>query len=595
MSTAKRRVEKLESGLTPKQAILLWLQEAHAFNGIEEYVRHLKTQPDSAAPLHKLPIQVEEGVKQTLKGKPKEEIDRAVRQAYKDVLFLFFLHQRVNDKLITEQRYYGSQAMLLTSKLGSLMREQDREWQMRWNRIRVEMQMPYPLDAETAAAVEAARHNYVLTWEAIEENDDIGQWLKDSLVAKGKTLLPDGAYSMKSETKVSYTAVPTEDDVRQLFQDAESFQKFLDGKDHSYGLSDVTDAEYDAHYEAIVVAMANATKEGIVVELPTVPHQFLSEAALVDGDWIDRYAVELAEWGARIGEKGFLLQEPEDSHPMAWHRIIDPADGSIVDSARTTKLWQQTRKHLARFPGRTSLIDQRPYLNFEDYLKWRGRRNQGDFRSAIGPGMVVTQWNRWVAEHGGEGEATLAEVKVRMLDCYLDGDRYRVCQKAEELAEEVGQRESLLKSLLLGKQCGNQTRFRQQVELWKELALRFLPEIHTLRKVIDSINERYFESRGILFSSDAEGLDELLALVEKTVGIYNESLAADIERLERLLVETGDGQDESPLTIDLAGLIVNVQGTAGEQVSYLVDMAKADALELLGENRQALELVDRHV
>ena len=50
MSNAKRRLDQLESGLTPKQAMLLWLQEAHAFRGIEEYVRHLKTQPDNAAP-----------------------------------------------------------------------------------------------------------------------------------------------------------------------------------------------------------------------------------------------------------------------------------------------------------------------------------------------------------------------------------------------------------------------------------------------------------------------------------------------------------------------------------------------------------------
>ena len=86
-----------------------------------------------------------------------------------------------------------------------------------------------------------------------------------------------------------------------------------------------------------------------------------------------------------------------------------------------------------------------------------------------------------------------------------------------------------------------------------------------------------------------------MALVEKLVGIYNEALAGGIERLERLLIQTGDGQDESPLTIDLAGLIENVQGAAREQVAYLVDMAKADALDLLGETRQAFELVDRHV
>ncbi len=31
------------------------------------------------------------------------------------------------------------------------------------------------------------------------------------------------------------------------------------------------------------------------------------------------------------------------------------------------------------------------------------------------------------------------------------------------------------------------------------------------------------------------------------------------------------------------------------QGAYLVDMAKADALDMLGEARQASELVDRHV
>ena len=95
MSAGMRRVKKLEMEgfFTPKQIILLWLQEAHAFNTVEEYAHQLKDQPDSAAPINRLTIQVEEGVKQTLKGQPREEIDRAVRQAYKDVLFLFYLHQ----------------------------------------------------------------------------------------------------------------------------------------------------------------------------------------------------------------------------------------------------------------------------------------------------------------------------------------------------------------------------------------------------------------------------------------------------------------------------------------------------------------------
>ena len=82
---------------------------------------------------------------------------------------------------------------------------------------------------------------------------------------------------------------------------------------------------------------------------------------MVDGDWIDNYMVELAEWGARIREREFLLEEPEDNHPMAWHGIIDPKDGSEVDAAVAIK---------------TMATDQ-------ETLGWISRPHQGNRRAAI--------------------------------------------------------------------------------------------------------------------------------------------------------------------------------------------------------------------
>ena len=596
MSKNIQRVAKLETGLTPKQAILLWFQEAHGFNTIFEYIHHLKSQPDSAAPIPRLTDQVAEAVKQTLKGHPREEIDKAVRQAYKDVLFLFFLHQQVNRKLISEERYFWTQGRFLIAELKSLLREQALGRRMRWNQIRVGIETPYPLDSETAAAVEAAKQHYVMTWELLEEGDDLGQWLLESFLAKGRTALPDGAYGMMSGAKHLYSKMPTEDEVRPLFEDAESFQKFLDGEDYSYGLADVPDAEYDEHYEAIVSAIKGVAKQGIVVDMPSVAHQFLQEAPLVNGEWIDGYIVELAEWGARLVEKGLLLEESGDYHPMAWKRIINQEQGSEACAAVSMKLWQQTRKRLAAFPGSTRVIDERQYLNFADYLKWRGRRNKGDLKSWMRRGLVVSTWNQWVEEHGCEGVATLAGVASGILDCYLNGYRYRVCRNAGELAEEVSRRESLLESVQVGKpDSSNDERFRQRVEHWKISALGFLPETYILSRAINSISQRYFEGQDPLFSEVSDGFGQLLALVEKLVNIYNEALAGDIERSERLLMEPGEGQNQSPLTIDLAGLVETVQGSAREQVAYLVDMAKADALDLLGETRQAFELVERHV
>ena len=596
MSKNIQRVAKLETGLTPKQAILLWFQEAHGFNTIFEYIHHLKSQPDSAAPIPRLTDQVAEAVKQTLKGQPREDINRAISQAYKDVLFLFFLHQQINGKLATEWRYYWTRLLLLSRELKSLLREQAQDRKMRWSQIRVGMDMPYPLDSETAAAIEAAKSHHVLTWEILEEGDEISQWLRESFLAKGRTALPDGAYGLISEIKFLYLKVPTDTEVRALFENAENVQKFLDGEDYSYGLADVPDAEYDAHYEAIVSAIKGVAKQGIVVDMPSVPHQFLQEAPLVDGDWIDGYIVELAEWGARLVEKGLLLEESGDYHPMAWKRIINQEHGSEACAAVSMKLWQQTRKRLAAFPGSTRVIDERQYLNFADYLKWRGRRNKGDLKSGMRRGLVVSSWNQWVESQGGEGVATLAGVASGILDCYLDGYRYRVCRNAGKLAEEVSRRESLLESVKVWEpDSSNDERFRQRVEHWKISALGFLPEIYILSRAINSISQRYFEGQDPLFSEVSDGFGQLLALVEKLVNIYNEALAGDIERSERLLIEPGEGQNQSPLTIDLAGLVETVQGSAREQVAYLVDMAKADALDLLGETRQAFELVDRHV
>ena len=87
---------------------------------------------------------------------------------------------------------------------------------MRWNRIRVQIEMPYPLDSETAAAVDTAQRNYVLTWDALEEGDDLHQWLIKSFVDNGKTALPDNAYGLINKYNHLYSKVPTEAEVRTL-------------------------------------------------------------------------------------------------------------------------------------------------------------------------------------------------------------------------------------------------------------------------------------------------------------------------------------------------------------------------------------------
>ena len=168
MSSGNRRLDKLKSHLTPKQAVLLWLQDAHAYHTVADYLHYLQTQPDNAWPLRRLGEQMTASVEQTLKGKPKAAIHQALRRADLDVLFLFFLHQQVNGKLMEEERHYATKALLLATGLTSLMREKIDNDQGMWNRMMVALRLPYPLDPETATAVDAAIQNHLIPWETLE-------------------------------------------------------------------------------------------------------------------------------------------------------------------------------------------------------------------------------------------------------------------------------------------------------------------------------------------------------------------------------------------------------------------------------------------
>ncbi len=65
--------------------------------------------------------------------------------------------------------------------------------------------------------------------------------------------------------------------------------------------------------------------------------------------------------------------------------------------------------------------------------------------------------------------------------------------------------------------------------------------------------------------------------------------------MEWLLNETRHGLRSSLLASDPAGLTEEIQDTAIGQVAYLMDMAKANVLELLCETTKAIELVDCHI
>jgi hypothetical protein len=598
MTSSKRRLDKLEISLTPKQAILLWMEEAHKYDTMEQYARSLKPGPESAWPLATLPEKVATGVEQAMKGRPRREVARTARQAIRDVLFLFHLHQRINQKFMEEQRQFWARALLLWRELEAMHRERQLRDRMTWNWFKIGLELPYPLGPEAAAAVEAMKEHYVLTWDLIEEGDEITAWVQEYFVDQGRTTLPEGAYSLQERDEQSFNS-SAEEVVRGVFSKEAEFQKFLVGEDYSYYLADVADQEFEAKRCSVLQAIkdqaaSREVQEGAVIELPSVPHQLLRDAPLVEGQWIDWHVVALAEWGARLQGRGYHLQEPEDSHPLAWHCILGPGTGEEVEASVLDKLWQQTQKQLDRFSGRTSDIQGRPYLHYQDYGRWRGRKAKGQLGSGLRRGLVLNSWNQWVAANGGEGEASLESVGVSCLSSYLEGFRYHLCRDEYEAMEERRRRESPLEPLRIWKPGGGNDRYQQRSTSWKGMAEVLLLEVWSFQETVNTIRQRYFDGHQVLFPSSAGDFNRLLECLEELVESYNEKYTNKLEQFSEPSQEFPQ-PTQRQRSIETAGLRKVVVPAAQGQMNFLVDLSRAEALDATGESQKALELIDRHV
>ena len=134
MSSFKQRVDALDDCLSPTEIVLRWLQEVVGFPSADDYVASIKDRPRSAWPLHRLTQEAERAATASSKGMPRDAIHGNVREDAR-----------------------GSDAALA------------------W--MRACHELPYPLDLETAAAVEAALEHRVESWNLLREAETVEEWV----------------------------------------------------------------------------------------------------------------------------------------------------------------------------------------------------------------------------------------------------------------------------------------------------------------------------------------------------------------------------------------------------------------------------------
>jgi hypothetical protein len=106
-----------------------------------------------------------------------------------------------------------------------------------------------------------------------------------------------------------------------------------------------------------------------------------------------------------------------------------------------------------------------------------------------------------------------------------------------------------------------------EADFWKQMAGASLTNLYAFRQAVITIRKRYFDGVELLFTDLDRSLADLTKHTEDLVTAFNDQVGKETEDKK----------------------------VAVERISYIVDMAKAEALDALGENRAAVELIERHL
>src|SRR6266542_3048881 len=108
-SGGKRRLDRLEAALVPKEAMAVWLQDVRQHHrSVPDLARSFQGKPDETFPLFAFTRQAEAGARARFKSDGArtdyDALDRAERDAVRDVAMLFYLFMEVNGQFLQEKR-----------------------------------------------------------------------------------------------------------------------------------------------------------------------------------------------------------------------------------------------------------------------------------------------------------------------------------------------------------------------------------------------------------------------------------------------------------------------------------------------------------
>jgi hypothetical protein len=109
----QKRLIRIETAITPKQAVLLWLRQEYQGKTSADYARWLIGRPFMEAPRIRVGRQVVGAIREAMKGQDCVRIQRAARQGRMETDFLILLVLRVNNAILDHSHTRWLQLALL--------------------------------------------------------------------------------------------------------------------------------------------------------------------------------------------------------------------------------------------------------------------------------------------------------------------------------------------------------------------------------------------------------------------------------------------------------------------------------------------------
>ncbi len=462
MSSSERLLDHLEESLSPTDIVLRELQRMARFRSTAEYLASLKP---PAPPLNRMTKQARRAVEKSMIGMPSDAIEGCVRDAVRDVLFLWRVYLKLSDRIEQDLVMAELSINLLNSELRRLL--------VHYELVGATAFFAYPLDPHTAAAVEAAVANQVRSWVSLSDPRTFREW----------------AFQERQ---------PKEDDDKSRATASRTLKR-----------------------ELRRLVRSKEVSAGKLVSLAALPIPFLRNAPLIEGRWIDIVVLELAELGVILQDRGWTPRESGDSHPLAFKEFVRAdAEGefSSIDDAAWHDARQAATDRVRSYRGRRRVIKGRDYVNLAPYQEWRAGAIGARLEASTENGFVVPSWNNWVKSRGPN--AVLSGCRIGPINSAADPDMWFVHdnQTARRLQTARIKLFAELRSSALDRRFSTEEEARIR---WRHFAEDAIVPIEGLAAAVERIRDSHFRGQEILFTEYAERLHDYRTALRSLLGLFD--------------------------------------------------------------------------